>query len=206
MSDPQTTLVLASASPRRRALLSEAGLSFEVRPADVDETLAPGTTALEGAQLLARKKAWAVARSLPAGSFCIGSDTIVVLGEGGAEELLGKPVDPADAERMLRSLSGSRHRVITGVCVVRAGRTPEEALVLVEAETTWVHMRAISEEEVAAYVASGEWEDKAGGYAIQETADRFVTRLEGSFDAVVGLPVPLTLELLARAGWAPEAG
>ena len=188
-------IVLASASPRRRELLERAGVTFHVRPAGVDETLAPQTSALDGARELALRKARAGAEEAP-DAWCVGSDTIVVLGEGSEETLLGKPEDPREARSMLEQLSGSRHRVITGVSVVGPdGRD------WTEAEVTWVSMRLIEEAEIEDYVASGEWRDKAGGYAIQETADRFVTGLEGGgFDNVVGLPVPLTLSLLRSAG------
>ena len=115
--------------------------------------------------------------------------------------LLGKPRDEAHAGEMLALLSSTRHLVATGVCVARA----PDGQAAVDVERTWVHMRAIEEFEVAEYVASGEWRGKAGGYAIQETADRFVEALEeGGFDNVVGLPVERTLTLLRAAGWEPE--
>jgi len=190
-------LVLASASPRRSELLRAAGLTFTVAPADIDETVRPGLSPEAAAEDLALQKAQAAAerwRGEPA--LVVGADTIVAVGEGAALEFLAKPADAADAARMLRRLSGTRHRVVTGVAVVRAGGGP--ATSLAAHERTWVVMRACTEAEVAAYVASGEWEGKAGGYAIQETADRFVTALEeGGFDNVVGLPVGLTLRLLA---------
>jgi len=194
-------IVLASASPRRRALLLQAGLGFLVRPADVDETLPPGTSPVEGACGLARRKALAVARTTEGRAWVVGADTVVAAGQGaGGERLLGKPEDEAEARAMLAALSGTRHRVVTAVSVVT---TPTGAC-LVDAETTWVRMRVIDAVEIAAYVRSGEWRDKAGGYAIQETADRFVLGLEGGgFDNVVGLPVGLTLALLERAG-APD--
>lgn len=199
-SDELERIVLASASPRRRQLLAAAGLRFSVRPADVDEDLAafedPSNAALE----LACRKARAGARQLgaaAAGRWVLGADTIVAVRHGAAWKLLGKPVDAADAAAMLEALSRARHQVITGVCVVRGG----DGLECAASERTWVTMRAIAPAERAAYVASGEWRDKAGGYAIQENADRFVTALEeGGFDNVVGLPVGLTLELLRRAG------
>jgi len=195
-------IVLASASPRRRELLAQAGLLFEVLPAEVDEGLASGTCAEAGAVLLAERKALAVRARLAPGrrAWVLAADTIVALGEPGArdgERLLGKPADEPEARAMLRALSGTRHRVVTGVCVAPA---PEGAL-LTGSETTRVHMRPIESREVEAYVRSGEWRDKAGGYAIQESADRFVLALEGGgFDNVVGLPVRLALELLRRAG------
>lgn len=197
-------IVLASASPRRRELLARAGLAFEIEPAGVDEDLAEDLEPLVAARLLAERKARAVAARHTGRAYVIGADTVVAVarpGRGGesgeAHALLGKPASPEEAAAMLRRLSGTRHAVITGVCVVR---TPELA-VFVGAERTFVSMRAISAQEVADYVASGEWRDKAGGYAIQENAERFVTALEGGgFDNVVGLPVALTLALLERAG------
>lgn len=198
-------IVLASASPRRRQLLADAGVRFSVRPADVDENLAwfedPSNAALE----LACRKARAGAQRLgaaAAGRWILGADTIVAVPHGAAWRLLGKPADAAEATAMLEALSRARHQVVTGVCVVRGN----DGLECAASERTWVTMRAISPEERAAYVESGEWRDKAGGYAIQESADRFVTALEeGGFDNVVGLPVGLTLELLRRAG-APGPG
>ena len=192
-------IVLASASPRRRDLLREAGLDFQVDPADVDESLEAGLDPVTAAVVLAERKARAVlTRHGGAGALLIGADTIVALPqEGEAWSLLGKPADAPEAHAMLSSLGGSRHAVVTGVAVARA----EDGSVTSHAETTWVTMRPILPEEVEGYVASGEWRDKAGGYAIQETADRFVTSLEGGgFDNVVGLPVRRTLELLAASG------
>jgi len=193
-------IVLASASPRRRELLGAAGVRFSIRPADVDESLAsfadPASAALE----LACRKARAGARQLggqAVGRWILGADTIVAVSSGSDWRLLGKPADAAEAAGMLEALSRSRHQVVTGVCVVRGADGAECAA----SERTWVTMRAISPAERAAYVASGEWRDKAGGYAIQENADQFVTSLEeGGFDNVVGLPVRLTLDLLRRAG------
>ena len=193
-------VVLASDSPRRRALLASAGLEFTVEAPAVDETPPPGQSPEQTAEILAERKARSVAaRHRGEDCLVVGADTIVALeiGAGGACELLGKPADAAEARSMLERLSGSRHRVVTGVAVVRAtdgalGRAHER---------TWVTMRALSPGEVRAYVASGEWRDKAGGYAIQETADAFVTGLEeGGFDNVVGLPVALTRRLLEELG------
>lgn len=187
-------MILASASPRRAQLLTEAGLTFEVEPSDVHEEVDSSWLAQEAAEALAERKARAVAQSHQ-GEHCLvlGADTIVVLGEGEDERLLGKPEGEGDARGMLESLSGTRHRVVTGVSVVRTrdgvGRTAYEQ--------TWVTMRPIRPAEVDTYVESGEWRDKAGGYAIQETADAFVESLDGGgFDNVVGLPVALALGLL----------
>lgn len=193
-------LVLASASPRRRELLAQAGLEFRVIPPDVDESLRDGTSAEEGARILAERKARAVAETLGATAprtWILAADTIVAIEQDGAERLLGKPENEFQARQMLRWLSDTRHRVVTGVCVLRC---PDSALAS-GFERTFVRMRAITPAELDAYAASKEWEGKAGGYAIQETADRFVTALEeGGFDNVVGLPVALALDLLARTG------
>jgi septum formation protein len=190
-------IVLASASPRRRELLARAGLVFEVAPVPVDEDLGAFAAPEDAALELAQRKALAAARALrDRRALVIGADTVVAVAAGeGRWTLLGKPEDEREADAMLRSLSATRHQVITGVCVVR---TPD--LVRRRAfERTWVTMRAWSDADRAAYVRSGEWRDKAGGYAIQESADRFVTALdEGGFDNVVGLPVALTLRLIAE--------
>jgi septum formation protein len=201
-------LVLASASPRRRALLAAAGLVFAVEPTDVDETLAGSPGPEEAARELARRKAEAaLARHRGEAAWIVAADTVVGLPparSGEAWRLLGKPADEAEARAMLASLSGTRHRVTTGVCVARC----RDGALAESAESTAVEMRPITPEELRVYAASGEWRDKAGGYAIQETADRFVTGLAGGgFDNVVGLPVALTLSLLARLGGpGPVAG
>lgn len=198
-------VVLASASPRRHDLLRRAGVEFRIVPADVDETIDATLDATAVAEDLALRKARAVAgRPEGAGALVLGSDTLVVLGEDGDPErrFLEKAGDEREARAMLGALSGSRHRVITGVAVVDAVGGGE----LASHEVTWVTMRPLGAEELEAYVLSGEWRGKAGAYAIQETADRFVTNLEGGgFDNVVGLPVGLTLELLrgAREGSGP---
>jgi septum formation protein len=194
-------LILASASPRRTDLLREAGWVFAVEPSRADEDLAGSPSPQAAARELAERKARAVAE-LHRGEevWVIGADTIVALGEGPGARLLAKPADPEEARSMLEALSDSTHSVVTGVAVVEA----ESGRVWVSEETTRVTMRAIRPAEVAAYVASEEWRDKAGGYAIQENADAFVTRLEGGgFDNVVGLPVGLTRSLLERAAY-PE--
>lgn len=199
MAEARPAIVLASASPRRRALLAEAGVDFEVLPADVDETLAAGTVPESGAVLLASRKARAVAARIAplVNRYVLAADTVVAVDTSRGVTLLGKPESPAEARAMLAALSGTRHRVVTGVCALRAHDRREEAAF----ERTFVQMRVIEPAEIEAYVASGEWRDKAGGYAIQETADQFVLALaEGGFDNVVGLPVQLALELLRRIG------
>ncbi len=189
-------LVLASASPRRRELLTRMGVRFRIEAADVDETSAARFLPEDVAPALAREKAQKVAQR-HARAVVLGADTVVVTAEG---ELLGKPRDAADATRMLRELSGTTQRVITGVCVVSGG------VASVETVTTHVTMRVITADEIDAYVASGEPFGKAGAYAIQETGDRFVTRVDGSWSNVVGLPVERVTAMLRAAGiHVPEA-
>jgi septum formation protein len=179
-------LVLASASPRRQELLRSAGISFVVQPADVDETPLSGEDAPDCAERLAREKALKISRSRPQ-DVVLGADTVVVV-EG---TILGKPADAQDAARMLRMLAGRTHQVITGVCLVRPNNQP-----IVNSETTLVTMTDISDREIAEYVASGEPMDKAGAYAIQGRASRWIPRIEGDYSNVVGLPVPLVYRML----------
>ena len=197
-------LILASASPRRRMLLASAGLEFEVEPSEVDEGLDPGVLPEEAAVELALRKAREVAgRHRGRRGWTIGSDTIVALGTDPDAVLLPKPADEREARSMLERLSGSRHRVLTGVAVIDMARFGGDDGPGVHSafERTWVTMRGIQPVEIERYVASGEWRGKAGGYAIQETADAFVVGLEeGGFDNVVGLPLGLTLDLLDKAG------
>ena len=197
MSAGAPRVVLASASPRRSALLRMAGLSFEVDPAHADESVDEGLAPVAAARELAERKARLVARRRTPPALVLGADTIVAVPREGGFELLGKPLDEHDAARMLGRLSGSRHLVVTGVAVVAAGSLAAR----VDHEETWVTMRPLDAREIAAYVAGGEWRDKAGGYAIQESAEAFVTGLAGGgLDNVVGLPVARTLALLEAAG------
>ena len=182
-------LVLASASPRRQELLRSAGITFEVQPAHIPEDPLPGEAARDCAERLAREKALAVARQRPHDAV-LGADTVVVV-DG---QLLGKPSDAADAARMLRMLSGREHQVITGVCLVVGGKPS------VTSETTLVTVSEIADKEIADYVASGEPMDKAGAYAIQGIASRWIPRIEGDYSNVVGLPVALTYSMLRWAG------
>lgn len=184
---PEPRLVLASASPRRHAILGELGFDFDIDPADVDETETPGLSPREIAVDLALRKARAVAARRP-GAWVVGSDTIVALGD----RLLGKPGDAEEARATLASLSGSRHEVITGVAVVDVDGGREVA----DCAVTEVWMRRIEPGEIDEYVASGECFGKAGAYAIQERGDRFVTRLEGPYDNVVGFPSAVFLRLV----------
>jgi septum formation protein len=179
---------LASASPRRRELLRNAGFDFEVRPSNIVEEIQPGEPPEEFARRAAREKAMHVAAFSPPGSYVLGADTVVVI-DG---ETLGKPSGPDDAARILRLLSGRTHRVHTGICLVRAPREIEAE----RHETTFVTFRELDEEEARSYVESGEPFGKAGGYAIQGLASKFVTRISGCYFNVVGLPVPLVYEAL----------
>jgi nucleoside triphosphate pyrophosphatase len=183
-------LVLASASPRRQELLRNAGISFEVQSTQITEDPLPGEGAKECAERLAREKALAVARHRPQ-DVVLGADTVVVI-DG---QILGKPVDSDDAARMLRMLSGREHRVITGVCLVLSGQRSATS------ETTVVTMSEISENEIADYVARGEPMDKAGAYAIQGIASRWIPRIDGDYSNVVGLPVALVWRMLKSAGF-----
>jgi septum formation protein len=191
-------LVLASASPRRRELLTQAGFTFQVHPAHIPEDPLPGEDPIAYVVRLAREKAHVVFRELIAANesqitggngetlAVLGADTTVAIDK----VILGKPEDAADAARMLRTLSGRTHHVMTGVALVTAERTE------VAAEVTAVRFLTLSEQEIAAYVASGEPMDKAGAYGIQGLAARWVPRVEGCYFNVVGLPLALVTTLL----------
>ncbi len=183
------SLVLASASPRRRELLAALGVPFEIDPADVDETSAERDPA-RLAESLALLKARAVARRRP-GDIVIGSDTVVAL-DG---RLLGKPADAPEARAMLHALRDRAHEVVTGVAVVAPG-----GIEVVAHERTAVVMRAYSDAECEAFIARGEPFDKAGGYAIQDAAFRPVARIEGCECGVMGLPLWTLARLLRGAG------
>ena len=204
------TLVLASASPRRQELLRNAGIAFTVQPADIDENPRDGESPVECAQRLAREKALAVSRNRPQ-DCVLGADTIVVV----ADKILGKPHDAADAARMLRLLSGRTHEVITGVCLVRTVTSyqfsvtsdfkpaavehklrTENRELRTASETTLVTMSKMSDEEIREYIATGEPMDKAGAYAIQGLASKWIPRIEGDYSNVVGLPVALVFRML----------
>jgi septum formation protein len=185
-------LVLASASPRRQELLRNADIAFTVQPAGVSEVPIAGESPKACAERLAGEKARVVARQRPH-DFVLGADTIVVV-DG---LMLGKPRDPADAARMLGLLSGRAHEVITGVCLMgpgKSGATPgfEDT----RSEATRVVMQELTEQDVAGYVRSGEPMDKAGAYAIQGIASRWISRIEGDYFNVVGLPVTLVFRML----------
>jgi len=193
-------IVLASASPRRQELLRNAGIPFAVQPADINEAPRAGESPRDYAERLAREKTLAVFQSRPQ-DYVLGADTIVVVDD----TILGKPLDSDDAARMLRLLSGRTHAVITGVCVV--GPVPSgqrsvagHAKPFTASETTLVTMCKISDVEIRDYVATGEPMDKAGAYAIQGIASRWIPRIEGDYSNVVGLPVALVYRMLRERG------
>ena len=193
-ADRARSLVLASASPRRRQILSEAGLSFDVQPSTIEERARAGEPAEALVERLAREKAIDVAGELAQGPArpVLGADTVVVL-DG---EVLGKPRDEAHAVEMLSRLVGRPHRVMTGIALAWTdGRSVESRVV-----TSEVEMRSATRQELIEYVALGESLDKAGGYALQGGAIQFVTRVVGSRSNVIGLPREETLALLERSG------
>ena len=182
-------VILASASPRRRELLGGMGIPFTVRVSEADESLPAGIHPKAAVELLARRKGEAVAAEVTGDCLILAADTLVALGD----RALGKPQDEEDAKEMLRTLSGKTHEVHTGVAVLRGGK------IYSGAATTEVVFRTLSEEEIAAYVATGEPLDKAGAYGIQGLGGALVARISGEFDNVVGLPCRLADELFVRA-------
>jgi septum formation protein len=192
-------LVLASASPRRRELLAQCGISFTVHPAAIPEDPLPNEDPIAYVVRLARQKAEAVFAQLSSKESAppqvvLGADTTVTIDN----LILAKPEDPADAARMLRLLSGRTHRVITGVALVTATHTE------VAAEVTGVRFLTLSEEEITAYIATGEPMDKAGAYAIQGRAARWIPRITGDYFNVVGLPLALVATMLESAATNPK--
>ena len=193
-------LVLASASPRRRDLLRNAGIAFTVCPANIPEIPLAGESPRACAERLAREKARATGRQHP-GKVVLGADTIVVA-EG---QILGKPCDEAEATRMLRLLSGRTHQVITGICLVGPVRRTENqelgaGFEDTRSECTLVSMTTFSDEDIHSYIATGEPMDKAGAYAVQGLASRWIPRIEGDYFNVVGLPVALVHRMLREHG------
>jgi septum formation protein len=184
-------IVLASASPRRAELLEAAGIAFDVIPADVDETAHAGESPETYVHRVAHAKACAIGQRMPH-RIVLAADTTVVVGS----VMLGKPADEDEAKRMLRLLSGRVHEVLTAVALHRGS----EGSPHVRLSRTDVEFAALSDEEIAWYVATGEPRDKAGAYAIQGYASRFVTRIAGSYSNVVGLPIALVCEMLEASG------
>jgi septum formation protein len=182
-------IVLASASPRRQELLKNAGIEFVIHPANIEEIQHPGEDAAAFAERMATDKARAV-RVLVPDSVVLGADTIVVADD----QILGKPSAAEDAARMLRLLSDRQHFVITGVCLI--GADFED----VRSEETAIHFTPLTDAEIHEYVSTGEPMDKAGAYAIQGIASRWIPRIEGDYSNVVGLPVALVYRMLKEAG------
>jgi septum formation protein len=195
-------LILASSSPRRRELLTQAGLKFTVAAANLNEDLLLDEAAAAYVQRLAEEKAqavWNAHRSLDTEDdplIVLGADTCVV-SDG---HILGKPVDTADARRMLGLLSGRTHAVLTGLAAITGSR------VVRDLEITQVTFNQLSDREIAQYIASGEPLDKAGAYAIQGYAARWIPRIEGCYFNVMGLPIARTVAILAEAEAEPPAG
>jgi septum formation protein len=187
----ETSLILASSSPRRRELLQTLGLPFTVMTSDVDESTQPGMSPEAVVEELALRKARAVASRLDAG-VVLGSDTVVVL-DG---HILGKPADEPDAFRMLSALQGREHTVYSGVALIDAATGRLE----VAHSKTVVRIRPLTEREIRAYIATKEPMDKAGSYAIQGIGSTLVESIEGDYFTVVGLPLCLTANLLSRFG------
>jgi septum formation protein len=185
----RTPIVLASASPRRQELLRNAGIDFAVRASDIPEVPRAGESPQAFAERMAVEKAKAVGATTP-GAVILAADTVVAVDA----EILGKPENAADAARMLRLLRDRAHYVITAVCLL--GEDFQD----VRSETTAVHFTAMSDAEIEDYVASGEPMDKAGAYAIQGRASRWISRIEGDYYNVVGLPVDLVWRMLREHG------
>jgi len=188
-------LILASASSRRQELLRNAGIAFTVQPTNIPEVLGDGECPRVSAERLAREKALAIFRQ-QANAFVLGADTIVIIDE----QILGKPCDRDDAARMLRILSGRTHQVTTGVCLVgpqtRVGSGALASFEDVRSETTLVNMSTLTDDDIRSYIATGEPIDKAGAYAIQGIASRWIPRIEGDYFNVVGLPVSLVYRMI----------
>jgi septum formation protein len=183
-------LILASSSPRRAELLRAAGFAFQVEPVDIDERLVPGEDPRTYVARLAREKSDAVP-TRDTEMFVLGADTSVVVGN----ELLGKPADAEEATQMLRKLSGRAHEVLTGVAVRRGARAAHAVA------STLVEFTTLSDADIEWYLASGEYDGKAGAYAIQGRASRFIDRIDGSYSNVVGLPVATVHRLLRELGF-----
>jgi septum formation protein len=181
-------LILASQSPRRKEILETAGIPFQVKVANVDESVHSGEAPNSYVRRVAAAKAMAVPRE--PGDVILAADTTVVA----AGQILGKPEDANDAKRMLRLLSGEFHEVLTGICIFSGTKLQ------IDAESTLVYFSKLSEEEIESYVHSGEPMDKAGGYAIQGLASKYIQRVEGCYFNVVGLPISLVYRHLKAVG------
>jgi septum formation protein len=193
MTDQKSTpnkFILASASPRRKLLLEKAGYTFTVIPSNIDESYFPteNISSIEHTKLLALAKANDVAQNYP-DQLVMGADTVV----DSDGNIIGKPIDAADAERITRLLFSAPHKVITAVALVKI----RENIEIVQAETTIVYPAKLTEDQIAQHIENGNWKGKAGAYGIQETGDEFVEKIEGSFTNVIGLPMELVQKLFA---------
>lgn len=188
-------IVLASASPRRQEILRNAGIAFVVQASHVPEVPKDRELPKAYAERLARDKALEVSKRHPK-SFVLGADTVVVVNG----TMFEKPADATDAARMLRLLSGKTHEVTTGVCLISPQLETENRELRTASETTLVTMNDLSEQDISAYIATGEPMDKAGAYAIQGIASRWITRIEGDYFNVVGLPIARVYGMLREAG------
>lgn len=190
-----TKLILASSSPRRAEVLRNAGIEFEVRPADIDETRRPGEVVDDYVQRLALEKARATIHSETSAKdiIVVGADTVVV----NRGEILLKPDSQEDARRMLRQLSDGVHEVHTGLAIIRMPQKIERVI----EEVTSVHFAKLSDAEIDAYIATGEPFDKAGAYGIQSLGGRYVTRVEGCYFNVMGMPLARLWATLKELGW-----
>ena len=198
---PEPRLILASASPRRRELLAQAGFAFSIHPAEIDEIPLPHEPAAAYVERLAIEKALSVVHSLRSSEphIILAADTAVVL-PGLSDTILGKPAGPADAARMLTLLSGRTHAVMTGIAAISSASSRTVSAI----EITQVTFDLLTPEEIQTYVATGEPLDKAGAYAIQGFAARWIPRVEGDYFNVVGLPIARTVALLAELAEAAE--
>jgi septum formation protein len=190
-------LILASASPRRAEILRNAGFFFTVMSSAADETPIPKESPTELVQRLAAAKAELIAARAVGPAIVIAADTVVAL-EG---HIFGKPRSTDDARHMLEQLSGRTHSVLTGVTLIRLPDAERRSFV----ESTLVHFAQLSEEDISNYLATGEPHDKAGAYAIQGQAGRFIPRIEGDYFNVVGLPLARTVQALRELGWSEES-
>jgi septum formation protein len=189
-------LILASASPRRAEILRDAGIAFTVMSSAVDETSIPGESPHDLVERLATAKAELVAARAVGPAIVLAGDTVVAIDD----HVLGKPRSAEDARRMLRQLSGRTHSVVTGIALIRLPDGERTSLV----ETTLVHFAQLSEEKIARYLATDEPFDKAGSYAIQGRAGRYIPRIEGCYFNVVGLPLARVTQALTQLGWSEE--
>jgi septum formation protein len=191
MARKSASIILASASPRRRRLLADAGYRFNAVPPDIDESrfFADGISPSDYAEKVALAKAANVAQKHPK-SLVIGADTIVDY-EG---QIVGKPVDAKDAEKITRNLFSRPHKVITAIALVRLSDHTE----IVESDTTAIYPRKLTEQQIAEHIAGGAWRDKSGAYAIRENGDEFIEKVEGSVTNVMGLPMELLQKLMTE--------